>query len=248
MVQHRFTSMKQTFVTNFRKERESQKRCSGKSSEDIYKPKWALYGRLKFLKKSCVQAESTSNLQTPINTSYSDNTESVIGIDTDNIIEENNSENIEYLEKDFIDLTQYNLHNTQHDLDSPEIFSLDEISACSSTKNLSNSFYNSQLDSGSSGLSSSSTAKLSATIHSPANLKSTSDKKNIYIKRGSVKKRKGSLVEEAIGAIKTLSNQCTSENDSVEYFGNFVAARLREMSSLTRKRCEHDIMKCLADY
>jgi len=39
MVQHRFTSMKQTFMTNLRRERESKRRCSGKSPEEIYKPK-----------------------------------------------------------------------------------------------------------------------------------------------------------------------------------------------------------------
>jgi len=107
-------------------------------------------------------------------------------------------------------------------------------------------------DSQLSGPSDSTATKMSATIHSSASLKSTSsksshDKENMYVKRGSAKKRKGSLVEEALGVIKTL-NQPTSENDSAEYFGVFVAARLREMNPLSRKQCEHDIMKCLANY
>jgi len=100
--------------------------------------------------------------------------------------------------------------------------------------------------------SDSTATKLPSTVHSSASLKSTSsksshDKENIYVKRGSAKKRKGLLVEEVLGVIKML-NQPTSENDSVEYFGVFVAARLREMDPLSRKQCEHDIMKCLADY
>lgn len=43
MVQHRFMSMKQTFMSNLRKERESKARCSGKNPEEMYKPKWALF-------------------------------------------------------------------------------------------------------------------------------------------------------------------------------------------------------------
>lgn len=71
MVLHRFTSMKQTFMTNYRRERESKGRSSGKSSEEIYKPKWILYEKLKFLRKTCVQADSLSNLQSPLNISNS---------------------------------------------------------------------------------------------------------------------------------------------------------------------------------
>lgn len=105
--------MKQTFMTNLRKEHESRKRCSGKSPEEIYKPNWVSYDRLKFLKKSCAQAESLSNLQT-LSTSYSDKTESLLNnIITHTIIEssENNIENIE--ESIDIDATQFHLHDTQ---------------------------------------------------------------------------------------------------------------------------------------
>lgn len=104
------------------------------------------------------------------------------------------------------------------------------------------SHHDSQLDI----LSSSSTAKLA--VHSSASKKQISDnKENMYIKRGSAKKRKGSIVEEAIGAIKLLSEQ-TSENDSAEHFGVFVASRLREMCPEIRKQCEQDIMKCLVNH
>jgi len=112
MVQHHFTSIKQTFMTNLRRERESKRRCSGKSPEEIYKSKWVLYDRLKFLIKSCVQAKSLSNLQISLNTSYSDKTESLTdNVATNEIIE--SSENIEYLDDDVIDTTQLYLHNTQ---------------------------------------------------------------------------------------------------------------------------------------
>ncbi|XP_071568465.1 uncharacterized protein [Temnothorax nylanderi] len=62
MVQHRFISMKQTFMKNNRKARESRERCSGKSPDEIFKPKWNLYDKLLFLKKACAQAVSQSNL------------------------------------------------------------------------------------------------------------------------------------------------------------------------------------------
>jgi len=41
MVQHHFISMRQTFMTNLRKEHEL-KNNNGKSSEEIYKSKWIL--------------------------------------------------------------------------------------------------------------------------------------------------------------------------------------------------------------
>lgn len=107
---------------------------------------------------------------------------------------------------------------------------MDDISSCSTVKNnLSSSWLSpaacgSQLSCSSSSPSGSSTSAKLPTVHYSASLKSTSsksshDKENMYMKRGSAKKRKGSLVEEALGAIKTLSSQPTSENDSAEYFG-----------------------------
>jgi len=66
--------------------------------------------RLKFLIKSCAQAESLSNLQTSEIT-YSDQTE--ILINNNDATEAIESENeIEYLESEF-DITQFNLCNTQ---------------------------------------------------------------------------------------------------------------------------------------
>lgn len=80
-------------------------------------------------------------------------------------------------------------------------------------------------------------------------MKSSDDKTNLYVKRGEAKRRRTSLLEEAIGAIKTMSHESHgSDNDSADHFGNFVAARLREMSPNSRKRCEHEIMKNLINY
>ncbi|KYN02342.1 hypothetical protein ALC62_06836 [Cyphomyrmex costatus] len=238
-------------MTNLRKERESKNRCSGKSPEEIYKPKWVLYDRLKFLIKSCAQAESLSNLQISENTIYSDKTEFLIN---DNTTEATKSpENvIEYLESEF-DITQFNLRNTQQwqtsstaNTSEREMYCPLDNTSCSSINSLSKasslSHHDSQLDIS----SGSSTAK--SAVHLSTSKKQTSDnKENIYIKRGSAKKRKGSIVEEAMGAIKLLSEQ-TSENDSAEHFGVFVASRLREMYPEIRKQCEQEIMNCLVNH
>lgn len=89
--------MKQTFMTNYRRERESKGRSSGKSPEEIYKPKWILYEKLKFLRKTCAQADSLSNLQSPLNISNSNSNVESSQNDTA-------TANIEFLENDYGDI------------------------------------------------------------------------------------------------------------------------------------------------
>jgi len=67
--------------------------------------------RLKFLIKSCAQAESLSNLQTSEIT-YSDKTEILINDNDATEAIESSENEIEYLESEF-DITQFNLCNTQ---------------------------------------------------------------------------------------------------------------------------------------
>lgn len=62
MVHKRFQNMESTFRANERKIRESKARCSGKGTDEIYKPKWDYYDLLSFLKKTCVQTDSIDNL------------------------------------------------------------------------------------------------------------------------------------------------------------------------------------------
>lgn len=63
MVKKRFLNIKDTFMDNHRKVRESKQRCSGKSPDEIYTPKWSLYNNLLFLLKTVAQSESFSNLE-----------------------------------------------------------------------------------------------------------------------------------------------------------------------------------------
>lgn len=93
-------------MVNYRKERESRGRCSGKGTDEIYKPKWVLYDKLKFLKKMCTQATSVSNLQSPSRASFFGE------IEYSQDIEEDTYQHVEYLEDD-TDMAEQNFSNTQ---------------------------------------------------------------------------------------------------------------------------------------
>jgi hypothetical protein len=60
VIQHRFKNMRDTFMSNYRKVKESKR--SGMSATDVYVSKWYLYKELEFLEKTCAQAQSTSNI------------------------------------------------------------------------------------------------------------------------------------------------------------------------------------------
>ncbi|KAK3929682.1 Transcription factor Adf-1 [Frankliniella fusca] len=55
-----FKNLKDTFMQNLRKVRESTR--SGVGTDSVYKPKWFLWDAMQFLKKTCAQSESTSNM------------------------------------------------------------------------------------------------------------------------------------------------------------------------------------------
>lgn len=69
MVYKRFQNMESTFRANERKIRESKARCSGKGTDEMYKPKWEYYEMLLFLKRTCTQSDSVDNLSTVQSTS-----------------------------------------------------------------------------------------------------------------------------------------------------------------------------------
>ncbi|KYQ53544.1 hypothetical protein ALC60_00070 [Trachymyrmex zeteki] len=60
MVSQRFKNIKDTFSRNLKTMKESKR--SGTGTDNIYKPKWHMFERLMFLKKTCVQANSVSNI------------------------------------------------------------------------------------------------------------------------------------------------------------------------------------------
>lgn len=62
MVHKRFQNMESTFRANERKIRESKARCSGKGTDEIYKPKWEYYDLLLFLKRTCAQTDSIDSI------------------------------------------------------------------------------------------------------------------------------------------------------------------------------------------
>ncbi|KYM96862.1 hypothetical protein ALC62_12472 [Cyphomyrmex costatus] len=60
MVSHRFKNIKDTFSRNLKTMKESKR--SGTATDNIYKPKWHMFERLMFLRKTCVQGNSVSNI------------------------------------------------------------------------------------------------------------------------------------------------------------------------------------------
>jgi len=47
-------------MRNWRKVQDSLR--SGAGTDDVYRPKWTLYGSCQFLKKTCAQSAATSNI------------------------------------------------------------------------------------------------------------------------------------------------------------------------------------------
>ncbi|KAE8739194.1 hypothetical protein FOCC_FOCC015317 [Frankliniella occidentalis] len=62
VLMHRWKSMRETFQDNLNRVKESDRRSSGNGTDDCYVPKWKLWTKLQFLKKTCAQSESVSNL------------------------------------------------------------------------------------------------------------------------------------------------------------------------------------------
>lgn len=103
-------------------------------------------------------------------------------------------------------------------------------------------------------------AKKTVTLVSPspsATLTSVNEDKHLGKscgKRGI--KKKTTIMEEALEALKRISNEKVPQvlqppsknNDACEYMGLFVAARLREMEPDKRSRCEIEIMKILTTF
>jgi len=73
-------------MNNEKRIRESKNKCSGKGTEEIYKPRWSLYTSLLFLKKACVQTESSSNLENDSQTLIIDSQENQTNQEENNVI------------------------------------------------------------------------------------------------------------------------------------------------------------------
>jgi len=76
----------------------------------------------------------------------------------------------------------------------------------------------------------------------------------MYIKRGSVKRKSDNIMEEAVNAIKTLCKPDpikpheSNLSDAAHTLGLFIAARLREMIPDQRRQCENEILKLLSQF
>ncbi|XP_034246599.1 uncharacterized protein LOC117648275 [Thrips palmi] len=62
ILKDRWKNMKDTFSSNWNKVSSSNKRCSGNGTDDMYVPRWPLYSKLMFLKKTVVSGSTVSNI------------------------------------------------------------------------------------------------------------------------------------------------------------------------------------------
>jgi len=70
----------------------------------------------------------------------------------------------------------------------------------------------------------------------------------MYIKRGSIKRKSDNIIEEAVNAIKTLykpdpiKSHESNLSNTAHTLGLFIAAKLHEIISNQRRQCENEIL------
>ncbi|XP_032678496.1 uncharacterized protein LOC116847518 [Odontomachus brunneus] len=258
-VKKRWNNIKGTFLDNNRKVRESKR--SGSSTEDIFKPRWPLYTRLQFLKKTISSAQSVSNFPPPVRVTHQPSSFQLrCEEDCQNFDNTDQSSHIPF-------------QQTPNDINEIGTFYFDETSkrltlipqnteVCNqSIQNFSDS---SEQDIASSQASSMSQCSLSTTQFASNLMSNTSASASVtsgtklakdemlYTKRGASKKQKsGFVMEEAVEAIKGIASQPIilppytnrPAQDVIDNFTAYIADKLRDMSPRRRKFCEEEIMK-----
>ncbi|XP_077282836.1 uncharacterized protein LOC143908881 [Temnothorax americanus] len=255
IVASRFKSMRDTFMSNLRRVKESKR--SGKGTADIYIPKWPLYDRLKFLQKATVQSASISNLT--ISSEKPDDTMSQIEEQTSNEsltqwplcrAEEDQEEIV--AEKSTV-LNVYYDSTKQFMIQPTEVLSNNSTDlSISSSSVASTSHTNINLSSW--NILYSQPAALTKPLSSVPKIQDAENQ--MYIKRGQAKRKSDTLMEEAVGAIKVLCkpepkttlDDSFTPTDSAFTLGSFIAARLRQMTPDQRKLCENEILKLLSQF
>ncbi|XP_071579431.1 uncharacterized protein [Temnothorax nylanderi] len=253
IVASRFKSMRDTFMSNLRRVKESKR--SGKGTADIYIPKWPLYDRLKFLQKAAVQSASISNLT--ISSEKPDDTMSQIEEQTSNesltqcraeedqevVAEKSTVLNVYYNDS----MEKFMIQPTEELSDNSTDLSISSRSVASTSYTNINLF--------SWNILYSQSAALTRPLSSVPKIQDA-DENQMYIKRGQAKRKSDTLMQEAVGAIKvlckpdpktTLDNSSTP-TDSAFTLGSFIAARLRQMTPDQRKLCENEILKLLSQF
>ncbi|XP_077260477.1 uncharacterized protein LOC143896448 [Temnothorax americanus] len=255
-VYKRFQSMESTFRANERKIKASKARCSGKGTDEIYKPKWDYYEMLLFLKKTCAQSETIDNLssQSQISTAseetmnclstskpysdvqnlsqvtdiyYDENAQQYMLIPSDSSGPNNAA--------DASDETSHSEHSDLHvSSKSSSDRSFAPLNARQPLSIISNISSNT-----SSGIVTSSPSAASA----PLNTNKRSIEAPMYTKRG----RKSNAMEHAVDAIRNLAKQKLppSNMDKFDMFSAYIASKLRSMIPEDQEYYEKEILRVL---
>ncbi|XP_012522684.1 uncharacterized protein LOC105828745 [Monomorium pharaonis] len=236
-VADRWKNIKQTFMSNHKKVRESKNKCSGADGDGIYAPKWHLYNKLLFLEKACVQAESSSNLEPAVWNERATNTESMVSI---------------YFDENLQRFSMIPADDPDNDLqavgeDAATIVSNPTPSISPVTNS---SFTSSSLTSPppTSHSSANSPRLLTSSVIVPPPRPASAPCNNLYENRGT-KRKSTAIMEEAINLMQKVSQPLPPPpQDDADIFGNLVATRLRGLKQEKRKECENEILIVLTRY
>ncbi|XP_077279211.1 uncharacterized protein LOC143906811 [Temnothorax americanus] len=225
-VADRWKNIKQTFMSNHKKVRESKNKCSGADGDGIYVPKWHLYKKLFFLEKACVQAESSSNLPV-IQSQTAMNTELVLPVYYD--------ENLQMFTK----IPDDPNNDLQPVCEGATTNSPTTNSSCTSPMSLP----------------SASSANSSQPLTSPVLLSPprppSAPCNNLYENRGTKRYKSTAIMEKAIDLMQKANQPLPltpPQEDDADIFGNLVATRIRSLENEKRKQCENEILIVLTRY
>ncbi|XP_071580102.1 uncharacterized protein [Temnothorax nylanderi] len=244
-VQKRFQSMESTFRANERKIKASKARCSGKGTDEIYKPKWDYYEMLLFLKKTCAQSETINNLssQSQISTASEETMNCLPTSEPYSDVQNSSQVTDIYYDEN---AQQYMLipsdssgpKNTADTSDETPKSSSDRSSASLNARQpLSIISYISSNTS--SGIVTPSPRAASA----PLNTNKRSIEAPMFSKRG----RKSNAMEHAVDALQNLARQelPPPNMDKFDMFSAYIASRLRSMIPEDQEYYEKEILRVL---
>ncbi|KAK3911560.1 Transcription factor Adf-1 [Frankliniella fusca] len=188
VIQHRFKNMRDTFMSNYRKVKESKR--SGMSATDVYVPKWYLYKELEFLEKTCAQAQSTSNISMQSGPSTSNSSQTTV---LEMELESFNPGNSMYYDQNTLKFMMIPSDVQTFSETPSEISMQSDVSEVLSSPNSPDLFVPPRPASAP-----------SATTAASKNVKrkQESDEEDMYRKRGHTKKTGAAILEEAVSVLQ----------------------------------------------
>ncbi|XP_018374145.1 PREDICTED: uncharacterized protein LOC108768268 [Trachymyrmex cornetzi] len=233
MVHKRFQSMESTFRANERKIKATKTRCSGKGTDEIYRPKWEYYESLLFLKKTCAQSDTIDNLSFQNKVSMLSKETNCSPISPPSDVENSSDHtNIHYDEN----TQEASEHSELHVSSSPN----ESFVSCNVRQPLSTISNKSSFSSGRS-------TPLPRLASASLNIKKRSAENPMYVKPGNSKK--DNFMEEALDTVKSIAQQHSSppKMDIFDMFSAYVASRLRSMTPEDQEHYEREILRVLIE-